>query len=150
MVKNFKIFSRTKKALRPTLDIKHLGLKVYQVCSNAGRRLTFDLFMARSNLCPLTFICMGKILKSHWDNLKIFGRDIYQIKKVCSRQDGQLLLCWFFYPNKQKACSFTFTRHLFLLLFLNMYTHKFKIYANIVYPVQIMRSEVIIRWFWQK
>ena len=31
-----------------------------------------------------------------------------------------------------------------------MYTHKFKVFANIVYPVQIITSEVIIRWFWQK
>ena len=36
------------------------------------------------------------------------------------------------YPNKHTASSFTFTKHLFLLLFLNMYTHKFKVFANIV------------------
>ena len=50
-----------------------------------------------------------------------------------------------FYPNKHTASSFTFTKHLFLLLFLNMYTHKFKVFANIVYPVQIITSEVTIR-----
>ena len=50
-----------------------------------------------------------------------------------------------FYPNKHTASSFTFTRHLFMLLFLNMYTHKFKVFANIVYPVQIITSEVTIR-----
>ena len=31
-----------------------------------------------------------------------------------------------------------------------MYTHKFKVFANIVYPVQIITSEVFIRWFCQK
>ena len=67
-----------------------------------------------------------------------------KVKKVCSMQEGQLLLCWFFYPNKHIAYSFTFTRHLFLLLFLNMYTHKFKAFANIVYLVQTMRSEVLL------
>ena len=57
-------------------------------------------------------------------------------------QEGQLLI---FYPNKDTASSFTLTRHLFLLLYLNMCTHKFKVFANIVYPVQITTSEVIIR-----
>ena len=50
-----------------------------------------------------------------------------------------------FYPNKHTASIFTFTRHLFLLLFLNMYTHKFKGFANIVYPVQIITSKVANR-----
>ena len=51
--KYFKLFfSRTKKALRLNLDIEHWGLKFYQVCSNDDPRLTFDLFMAGSNLCP--------------------------------------------------------------------------------------------------
>ena len=39
--------------------ILHLGiwkLKVYQVCSNDDPRLTLDLFMARSNLRPYTFV----------------------------------------------------------------------------------------------
>ena len=36
------------------------------------------------------------------------------------------------YPNKHKASSFTFTRHLFLLLFMTMYTQKFKEFANFV------------------
>ena len=49
-----------------------------------------------------------------------------------------------FYPNKHTASIFTFTRHLSLLLFLNMYTHKFKVFANIVYPVQIITSEALI------
>ena len=29
-----------------------------------------------------------------------------------------------------------------MLLFLNMYSHKFKVFAKIVYPVQIITSEV--------
>ena len=37
-------FSRTKKALRLNFYVRHLGLKVYQVYSNADRRLIF---------CPL-------------------------------------------------------------------------------------------------
>ena len=60
-------------------------------------------------------------------------------------QEGQLFTLLIFYPNKHTASSFTFTKHLFLLLFLNMYTHKFKVFANIVYPVQIITSEVTIR-----
>ena len=50
-----------------------------------------------------------------------------------------------FNPNKHTASTFTFTRHLFLLSFLNMYTHKFNVFANSVYPVQIITSEVINR-----
>ena len=92
---------------------------------------------------------MQAITPTLWDNLIIFGMDIYQVKKVCSMQEGQLLLCWFFYPIKHTASSFTFTKHLFLLLFLNMYTHKFNVFANIVYPVQIITSEVIIM-IWTK
>ena len=59
-------------------------------------------------------------------------------------QEGQLILL-IFYPNKHAASSFTFSRHLFLLLSLNLYTHKFKVFANTVYPVQIITSEVTIR-----
>ena len=81
-----------------------------------------------------------------FDNLIVFVRDIYQVKKVCNMQEGQHLHLMF-YPNKHTANSFTFTKHLFLLLFLNMYTHKFKVFANIVYLVQIIISEVTIRWF---
>ena len=65
---------------------------------------------------------------------------------MCSTQEGQLLLL-IFYPNKYTTSSFTFTKHLFLLLFLNMYTHKFEVFANIVYPVQMITSEVTIRRF---
>ena len=55
--KHLKIFfSRTKKALRLNLGIKHRRLKVYRICSNKGRILTFDLFTARSNLRPHTFV----------------------------------------------------------------------------------------------
>ena len=49
-------FSRIKKALRLNIDIKHRGLKVYKVCSNDGRRLTFNLLTAKSNLLPHTFV----------------------------------------------------------------------------------------------
>ena len=44
----------------------HCGHKVYQVCSNDDRRLTFDLFTARSNFCLSLNICMGKILKNQF------------------------------------------------------------------------------------
>ena len=37
-------FSRTKTALRVILGIQQWGLKVYQICSNNDRWLTFDLF----------------------------------------------------------------------------------------------------------
>ena len=50
-----------------------------------------------------------------------------------------------FYPNNHTADTFTFTRYLLLLLYLNMYTHKFKTFANIVYPVQIITSKVTNR-----
>ena len=52
-----------------------------------------------------------------------------------------------FLLNKHTANTFTFTRHLFLLFLLNMDTHKFKVFANIVYPVQIITSEVTNRCF---
>ena len=55
-----------------------------------------------------------------------------------------------FYPNKHTASTFTLTRHLFLLLFLNMYTYKFKVFANIVNPAQIITSEVTSRWLLTK
>ena len=48
--------SRTKKALRLNLGIQHRELKVYQVHSNDDPRLTFDIFMTRSNLRPHTFV----------------------------------------------------------------------------------------------
>ena len=50
-----------------------------------------------------------------------------------------------FYPNKHTSSTFTFTRHLILPLFLNMYTLKFKVFVNIVYPVQIITSEITNR-----
>ena len=61
---------------------------------------------------------------------------------MCKKDNFTLLI---FYPNKHTASSFTFTKHLFLLLFLNMYTHKFKVFSNIVYRVQIITSEVTFR-----
>ena len=47
---------RTKKASRLNLGTQHRVLKVYQVSTNGGRRLTFDLFTAKSNLRPHTFV----------------------------------------------------------------------------------------------
>ena len=49
-------FSRTMKAVRLNLGIKHQEIKVYQVCSNSYPRLTFDLFTARSNFRPYAFV----------------------------------------------------------------------------------------------
>ena len=61
-------------------------------------------------------------------------------------QEGQLLLFFFFTQIKIQQVSLPFQGiYYFLLLFLNMYTHKFKVFANIVYPVQIITSEVTIR-----
>ena len=50
-----------------------------------------------------------------------------------------------FLSNKHTTNTFTLTRHSFFLLFRNMNTHKFKVFANIVYPVQIITSEVTSR-----
>ena len=94
--------------------------------------------------------CAGHNSHTVWHNLIMFGKDIYQVKQVYSMQEGQLLLCWFFfYPIKHTGSSLTLTRHLFLLLFLRMCTHKLKVFTNIVYPVQIITSKITIRWFWQ-
>ena len=58
MVITLKIFSRTQKALRHNLDILHWGLKVYQVYSKDDPRMTFDIFMARSNLCLVLVVIL--------------------------------------------------------------------------------------------
>ena len=60
-------------------------------------------------------------------------------------QEEQLLLCWFFTPMNIQQVPLPLQGIYFLLLFLNMYTHKFKVFANIVSPVQIITSEGIIR-----
>ena len=63
-------------------------------------------------------------------------------------QEGQLLLCWFFYPNKHNASSFyLYKPFIFAIISEHAKTDKFKIFANIVYPVQIITSEVTISWF---
>ena len=62
-------FSRTKKALRLNFGMLHLGLKIYQVCSNDHPRLTFDLFMTRSKLRPRAFV-QGKYWKKNNNNNK--------------------------------------------------------------------------------
>ena len=94
--------------------------------------------------------CAGHNYHTVWVNLIIFGRDIYQVMKVCSMQEGQLLLFWFFTPINIQQVPVPLQGIYFVLLFLNIYTHKFKVFANIVNPVHIITSEVIIRWFWQK
>ena len=67
--KHLKIFfSRTKKALRLNLGIKHWGLKFYRICSNKGRILTFDFFYNKVKFAP-PYICMGKMLKTHFFNM---------------------------------------------------------------------------------
>ena len=113
------------------------------------------VFKSTLTFSPLLYPLMPKSCAGHnshtvWDNLIMFGRDIYQAKKVCSMQEGQLLLCWFFIHINIQQVPLPLQGIYFLLLFLYMYTHKFKVFANIVYPVQIITSEVIIRWFWQK
>ena len=60
-------------------------------------------------------------------------------------QEGPLLLCSFFTPINIQQVPLPLQGIYFLLLFLNIYTHKFKVFANIVYPVQIIPSEDIIR-----
>ena len=54
MIETLKIiFSKTKKASKQNLDVKHHGLNVRQICSNEDPMLTFDLFTVRSNLRPM-------------------------------------------------------------------------------------------------
>ena len=61
MVKHLKyFFFWTQKALRLNLGIQHQGLKGYLVCWNTDTRMTVDLFLVRSNLCPS---CCGKYWK---------------------------------------------------------------------------------------
>ena len=55
-------FSSTKKALRLNLDIQHRGLKVYQVYWNDDTRMTIDLFMEWSDLCPSCCGNTGRML----------------------------------------------------------------------------------------
>ena len=57
-----KIFPSTNEALRLNLGIQHRGLKVYQVCQNDETRMTFDLFMVWSNLCPSCCGNTGRML----------------------------------------------------------------------------------------
>ena len=62
-VKTPKYFLQNQESLRLNLAIQHLGLKVYQVNSNDDTWMTFDLFMARSNVFVAVAIledcCMG-------------------------------------------------------------------------------------------
>ena len=61
-------FSRTKKALKQNLDIKHWRLKVYQVSLNDDRRLTFDLFTA-SQICVPIHLYRKNVEKSFSQNV---------------------------------------------------------------------------------
>ena len=58
------LLSRNQKTVRLNLGL-HWGFKVYQVRSNDDRSLTFEVFSARSNLRPYTFV-WGKMLKNHF------------------------------------------------------------------------------------
>ena len=61
--KHLKIFfSSTKKELKLNLGIQYWGLKVYQVCLIDETRMTFDLLMLWSNLCPSCGCNTGRML----------------------------------------------------------------------------------------
>ena len=79
MVKQLKIFSSTRKALRLNLGIQHWGLKVYQVCKNDDTRMTFDLFMVWSDLCPSCCDNTGRMLHSI---CKCAIAGFYQVSKL--------------------------------------------------------------------
>ena len=98
--------------------------------------------------------CAGHNSHTAWDNLILFGWDIYQVKKVCSMQEGQLLLCWVFTPVNTQQVPLPLQGIYFCYFFFSVYVHlslkityQFKVFANIVYSVQIIISEVIIRLF---
>ena len=90
-------------------------------------------------LSPLTPKSYAAVNSTLFEITIITGRDI---SGHARRTTFTLLI--FYHKKKHTGSPFTLTRHLFLL-FLNMYTHKFKVFTNIVYPVQIIRSEVTIR-----
>ena len=55
--KHFKnLFLQNGQSFKANLGIKHLELRVYQVCSNDDPRLTFDLLMGKSDLHPYAFV----------------------------------------------------------------------------------------------
>ena len=58
------LFSRTRKALRLNLGIYHQGLKVYQVCSNDVRGLTFGLLW-QGQICAFIHL-NGEMMKNHF------------------------------------------------------------------------------------
>ena len=49
--------------MHSSLEQFSLIVKVYQVCSNDGRGLTFVLFYSKVTFAP-PYICMGKMLKN--------------------------------------------------------------------------------------
>ena len=56
-VKTYKIvFSRTEQPMVLKLSMQHLVLKYYQIPSNDGPRLTFDLFTQMSISVPYAFV----------------------------------------------------------------------------------------------
>ena len=77
----------------------------------------------------------------HWDNLIILGRDIYEVKKVCSMQ-GELLLCWLYTPINIHLYLYKAFNFAIISEYKCIYIPKFKVFANIVSPVQIITSEV--------
>ena len=62
------IFSRTKKILGLNLGIEHWSLKVYQVCSNDDRRLTFD-FLRQGQICDPIYLYLENVEKPFSQNV---------------------------------------------------------------------------------
>ena len=60
--------------------------------------------------------------------------------------EGQFLLCWFFYPSKHTANTFTFTRHLFFAI-ISEYVHS-QIQSICKYCVSYINNH--IDDFWRK
>ena len=68
--KHFKIFfSRTKKALGLNLGVQHWGLKVYEVYSFDGRKLTFDLSYGKVKLVHPLHLYGKNVEKSFSQNV---------------------------------------------------------------------------------
>ena len=72
---NGSIFSRARYMARtpvPHLHLspKHRGLKIYQVCSNDDRRLTFDLFYDKVKFASLYILHGENVEKSFSQSVK--------------------------------------------------------------------------------
>ena len=59
LVKTLKICSGTKRPMTMKLDMQHLVLEYYQVCSNDDTGLTLIYFTTRSKLVLLAFVWGG-------------------------------------------------------------------------------------------